>query len=402
MRLLSSIVAGACGLWAAGAGAQTPITRSDAVDAALARGPRLAVARADTTAARAQLLTARALPNPVLATSYSKSVPQLHATVELPIDYPWLRRDRIASAQAQRIASAYRLDFERAAVVVDADTTYTRALAAAAHARLSARNAAAADSLRRMAVLRRDAGDASDLDVELATVYAGQQRNLATTDSLALLSTLLDLQTVMGLASDGVAVRPVDSLTMPPDTGIAIVLAGAPLQVAAARAALSAAELAVRVQRRSLFTLPSVTAGVEGRDPTGSEPGVLPTVGLSIPLPFLDRNRGPIAQAEAERQRATAELQLASVENTAAVARSRRERDLAVARAARDRALVASADRVAAMSLRAYQEGASSLPNVLEAQRTAREILGQYIDDLTDAWNATDVLRLNTLTASPR
>lgn len=114
MRLSVKCIAGACGLWAAGAGAQTPVTRSQAVDAALARGARLAIARADTVVARAALLTARARPNPVLATTYSKSVPQLHATVELPIDYPWLRRDRIASAQSSRLAAAYRLDFERA------------------------------------------------------------------------------------------------------------------------------------------------------------------------------------------------------------------------------------------------------------------------------------------------
>jgi outer membrane protein TolC len=62
--------------------------------------------------------------------------------------------------------------------------------------------------------------------------------------------------------------------------------------------------------------------------------------------------------------------------------------------------LVASANRVAAMSLTAYREGESSLPNVLEAQRNAREILGQYIDDLADAWIASASLRVYTLTPS--
>ena len=54
--------------------------------------------------------------------------------------------------------------------------------------------------------------------------------------------------------------------------------------------------------------------------------------------------------------------------------------------------------RVAAMSLAAYREGASSLPNVLEAQRNAREILAQYVDDLASAWIATAALRVVTLT----
>ena len=42
-----------------------------------------------------------------------------------------------------------------------------------------------------MTVARRDAGDASDLDVDLATVAAGQQSNTASTDSLTFMSALL-------------------------------------------------------------------------------------------------------------------------------------------------------------------------------------------------------------------
>jgi outer membrane protein TolC len=50
------------------------------------------------------------------------------------------------------------------------------------------------------------------------------------------------------------------------------------------------------------------------------------------------------------------------------------------------------------MSLVAYREGAASLPNVLEAQRSARDVRGQYIDDLAAAWIATAELRVLSLT----
>jgi len=60
---------------------------------------------------------------------------------------------------------------------------------------------------------------------------------------------------------------------------------------------------------------------------------------------------------------------------------------------------VASGDRVAAMSLQAYGEGAIALANVLEAQRNAREILARYIDDLAAADAAARTLRW--LTATP-
>jgi outer membrane protein TolC len=90
---------------------------------------------------------------------------------------------------------------------------------------------------------------------------------------------------------------------------------------------------------------------------------------------------------------------MARIDDAARMARTRRERDLALARVARDRMLIASASRVAAMSLTAYREGEVSLPNVLDAQRTAREVVAQYIDDVATAWNAMAALRVFTLTA---
>src|SRR5256714_432758 len=377
---------------------QQPITRQQAVEAAISRGARAAVARADTLVGAAQVLSARQWENPSLSASYSKSTPNYHEIVDLPLDITGARSARIGSAQASRLASQYRFQFERAAAALDAGPTYTRALAGVEHVHLARRNAKDADSLRRMAIVRRDAGDASELDVLLATVNAGQAANLAAADSLTFVSTLFDLQAVMGLDTSAVAVTPIDSLTLPP-TGAR----NAPQQtlpVAAAQQALTAAELSVRAQRRSIFTPFSIQAGIEHGDP--SEPGILPTVGLSIPLPILNRNRGPIALAEAERERARAELALARFETQTTIGRAVRSRNLALEKIQRDRVLVESASRIAAMSLTAYREGAQGLPAVLEAQRNAREILSQYIDDLAQAWIAISTLRLYDLPISIR
>ena len=376
---------------------QQPITRQQAVDAAVARGARAAVARADTLVGAAQLLSARQWENPSLSATYSKAVPRYHEIIDLPFDISGARSARIRSAEATRLASQYRFQFERAAAALDADTTYTRALAALEHVRLARRNAKDADSLRRMSIVRRDAGDASELDVLLATLNAGQAANLAAADSLTLVSTLFDLQAVMGLDTTAVAVTPVDSLIMPADTRSQTVPPRA-LPVVAAEQTLTAAEQSVRAQRRSVFAPFSIQAGIEHGDP--SEPGILPTFGLSIPLPILNRNRGAIAQAEAERERARAELALARLETQIAIGRAVRARNLALEKLQRDRVLVESASRIAAMSLTAYREGAQGLPAVLEAQRNAREILNQYIDDLAEAWIATATLRLYDLRPS--
>ena len=64
----------------------------------------------------------------------------------------------------------------------------------------------------------------------------------------------------------------------------------------------------------------------------------------------------------------------------------------------RDQSLVVSAERVAAKSLTAYREGASALPAVLEARRTARDVLAQFIDDVAALLTVESELRALTQT----
>jgi len=383
--------------WSAGsarAGAQQPVTRQQVVQAALARGPRVTIAATDTASARAELMTARAFQNPTLSASYSKDVPQYHASIDLPLDLPWIRRARIRVASEAAVSAQLRFGFERAAARFDAEQAYTAALTATAHAGLSRRTARDADSLLRMAVLRRDAGDASELDVQLATVNAGQLANDAAGDSVDAIAALLEVQRVMGLASDRPAITLADTLELP-SVGAAGA-AGFALQVVAAEATSRSADAALALARRSVFAAPSLTLGFDTHDPTGAEPGLLPTFGLGLTFPLLSWNRGGIAAAAAARDRAQAELDLARRESDAAVAQARRDLAVATQKVVRDRSLVASADRVAAMSLTAYAEGAVALPSVLEAQRQARGALGHLIDDLAAASVADAAVRLFT------
>ena len=373
------------------------MTRAQAVAAALARGARVALGRADTAAATGLARGARAFPNPILSASYTKSVPQHHAIVDWPLDLPWLRSARIGAAESARDAARYGFAFERAAIRFDVETMYTRALAAAAHARLSRRTALDADSLLTMARLRREVGDVSELDVRLAAVNAGQLENSAVDDSLAAVDAVLSLQLAMGLPGEAPTITLADSLA--PRTDSVAMAAGTPLlPVSQATASLRAAERALTFVHRSLFA-PSFQVGVEGRDPTGAEPGLLPTFGISLPLPLFNWSGGEAAQAAAARDRARAELDLVRRETAASLSRARRELAAALDRVRRDREILTSADRVAAMSLQAYAEGAVALANVLEAQRNAREALGRYIDDLAAADGAAAGVRLLTTTA---
>jgi outer membrane protein TolC len=235
----------------------------------------------------------------------------------------------------------------------------------------------------------------SELDVRLAEVNAGQLLNVAADDSLGAVETLLAVQLAMGLGADEGAITLADTLA-PPDSGAGASLAapaGDPLPVAAARATLEAQQRTLTLAHRNVFEAPRFQVGFDNGDPTG-EPGLLPTFGLALTLPLFKPNGGAVAEARAARDRAAATLDQAQRETQAARARAARGFGVAVARLARDRRLLASANRVAAMSLRAYGEGAVPVASVLEAQRNAREALGRYIDDLAAANDAAAAVQL--------
>ena len=185
----------------------------------------------------------------------------------------------------------------------------------------------------------------------------------------------------------------------PDDSAGTNVRSGEYLPVTAAAARLRAAERNVTFTRASRFA-PSLEFGVDKGDPGSANPNqLLPVIGFSLPFPLFNFGRGDVLRAAAERDRASAELDLTRRETEAAVARARRDLVAARDRLRRTAGLVESANRVAAMSLQAYSEGAIPLANVLEAQRNAREILARYIDDLATADAAARALKL--LTASP-
>jgi cobalt-zinc-cadmium efflux system outer membrane protein len=290
-----------------------------------------------------------------------------------------------------RQSAGYRFTFAEAAAALDADTAYTRALATRELAKLSRQNALDADSLRHLASVRADAGDAAALDVELATIFAGQQANAALGDSLEWMSAIIDLQGVMGLSVTNVVITLTDSLTLPPEGAPNPVRPGLP--VLAASSALDAANLSIQQQRRSKWSMPSLTLGLDARDVTSDTRGPYPVIGVAVPLPFFSGNRGSVAVATAERERAVAELAAAKVDYATISAQAQRRLTTARTRLDGDRLLVTSADRVATLFLTAYREGAATIANVLEAQRTVREVRAQYINDLADVVIASATVR---------
>src|SRR5437899_11393003 len=92
-----------------------PVTRAQAVAAALTRGTPAAFGRADTAAAAGALRAARLYPNPSVAASYTKAVPHYHVLADVALDLQWLRAARVGAAASARDAARYGFAFGRAA-----------------------------------------------------------------------------------------------------------------------------------------------------------------------------------------------------------------------------------------------------------------------------------------------
>ena len=317
---------------------------------------------------RAALLTARALPNPTLAASYSKSAPQKHLVAR----HPGVRRAldarracarrRTASARAARLLLRSRSALPRSSRWTPRTPRPSRR---DARFRLSRQTARDADSLRQMTVRRRDAGDASELDVDLATVVAGQQLNVAANDSLAYMSALLTVQTLMGIAADSAAsCSRTRCVCAPRGHGASSVAAR---QRSWPRSRASPATAWRRRQRGAIAaaeaTLPrpswrsrSSAAACSRRRRSARRrvgrsgqraAGCLPLIGVAIPLPLFDRNgadrrgdRRARAGARRSSSRRGSRCGSASWKGCASASSC-------IAKVARDRDLVVRAQRVA-------------------------------------------------------
>jgi outer membrane protein, heavy metal efflux system len=107
--------------------------------------------------------------------------------------------------------------------------------------------------------------------------------------------------------------------------------------------------------------------------------------GVTVPLKIRDRNQAGIARAEADRKAAAALLEVAKSHTIAEVQaayeafRTAREQ----VQSFRD-ALLNQADEARMIAIAAYEEGATQLLSVLEAQRTRAEVRQQYFRTLFD------------------
>lgn len=119
--------------------------------------------------------------------------------------------------------------------------------------------------------------------------------------------------------------------------------------------------------------------------------------GVTVPLPFGNRNQSGIARAEAEQKVAETNLRLVRNRALAEVEAAYRAYETAREQVrAYEAGLLRQADESREIQLGAYQEGAAELITLIEAQKTRTEIRASYYRAIFDYYTSIFQLELAT------
>ncbi|SAK52357.1 outer membrane efflux protein [Caballeronia hypogeia] len=357
---------------------------------AAAANPSLRAARAGADASRGTLVQAGASPNPdlsLLQEGFSSSERTSTALLSQRIELGGKRGARLDVASYGRQAALASLDVRDATLRAQVITAFYGLLAARRQLQVAAESADLAQRSVELADKRVRAGKVSPIEADKARVAeAGAQIELAraraqTATQAERLSTITG---VLEVRDRGVAG---DIETLPTAETLAELLAradAAPL-VRAAKAQMLRSNAAISVERSKRMPDITVSAGMK-RSVTGGVSMNQAVVGVSIPLPIFDTNKGGLleavhqaeqAEAEFDNETANLRLELASAYSTYRNAADEAQR-------LKSEVLPAARNTFNAMS-RGFELGKFAFLEVLDAQRTLYQEQSRYVQALSEA-----------------
>ena len=396
------------------------VTLDEAVALLRRQSPELLAGALKVRAAQGDVTTARLYPNPTLSFGAGNfpigrtNPPGIGAgdTVNEQVGIGqelvlWGKRgERIAAAHGRMAAAgAERADLDRR-LVFEVRARFVRTLVAGERLRLARENLTHYRETVRVSRERADAGEISAAEFDkIALEQRGFEHEVADAE-IERRQAVAELLPLLGL--DVADLVPVGELRLPAartdtDTLVSEALRRRPDLTAAERAA-EAAEAALRLARAERW--PNVTVGVQYTHDEFQVAGNLANslgANFSLPLPLVNRNQGEIQRAEAEALIARREVQklrlgipqevrTAVTSYTVAGERVRRFEE-AFLRQSED------ARRAAEVS---YREGAISLLEFVEAERTFIQTQRDHLDALLDGHlSAFDVTRAAALEVAP-
>ena len=396
------------------------LTLDDAVTLFRRQSPELLAGALAVTAAAGDVKTARLLPNPVVSAGVGnlpigRTNPRglgvgetITGAVGVQQEIPlWGKRSaRIEAAEERHdAAEATRADLDRQ-LAFEVRSRFVALLEASERLRLAQENLDRYRETERVSDTRAREGDLSPADVDkirLEQRAFDREVDAAAVDRRDAVAALLPL-----IGSPAADVEPIGTLAVPPRPAdveqlVADATARRP-DLRAAERTLAAAESSLRLARAERWPNPTVGVGY-----THSEFGVSGDLAnqigttLSVPVPIFDRNQGAIVRAEAEALATRHEVDRLRLQVAQEVRSAVAHYDIARARVQRFAGGYLEQAREARRAAEAsYREGAVSLLEFLEAERTAIGTARDHLDALREVNTAAfDVTRAAALEVSP-
>jgi cobalt-zinc-cadmium efflux system outer membrane protein len=366
------------------------LTPQEAVAIALWNSPSFQATLADLGIARADLVEAGLLRNPIFSLLFPVGPKQLEWTVQFPFDVLWQRPRRVAAAQLNVQAVGERLVWDALSLVARTRTAHADALIADRRLQLTTENADLVQRLAGITAARLRSGDISELEARSARSDAARvqvmrravehDRNLAR----------LTLAAMLGLDTVPDQLQPVpgpplaDSATCGTEAErLEEALASRP-DVRAAEMGIEAAARRASWERSRVLTLIGILDG-NGDAEEGAEVGP----GVSLDIPIFFRNQGGITRAEAEIERASRQYAAVRAQVVADVrASTTRLQQAEQAISAWRNEIVPSLEIEQRQAESAYQAGEIPLFTLLDASRRLVDGRIRLIDSEADLQRA--------------
>lgn len=319
--------------------------------------------------ARADLVEAGLLKNPILSFLFPLGPKQLEATVTLPLEIFWQRPRRVAAAKADFERVATGLEQNALDLARDTRLAFFDVLLAQDRARLAHE---AADLRREMASLveaRLKAGEIAELELIAARADLKAADELATRrdgDVVIARARLGSLTSLEGrLTSIALAEPPAEpAVPANPDALVTAALAARP-DLRAAELAIEAATKRAKWEASKVATLSGIL-DMNGSGKNGFEAGP----GIAAELPIFHQNKGGKSRASAEVERAA--RQFLSVRERILLDVNQSYAEVAQARASLDTlrlSVMPEAGETVRVAELAFRDGDQSYLFVLDATR---------------------------------
>ncbi|EKS72763.1 TolC family protein [Caballeronia sp. Lep1P3] len=352
--------------------------------------PLLRGARADSDASAGALMQAGVRPNPELSflqEGFGGTERTSTATVNQRIELGGKRQARLDVASYGREVALAALDGRGSALRADVISAFYEELAAQRQEQVARESADIAARSADLAEKRSRAGKVSPVEATKARIAASAVHIEVTNAAARVMTARERLASVTGNSQVRGSAAGGDIESVPSLQPLSVLVSQLNDSPGSrvARAEMLRSDAAISVERAKRIPDITVSAGMK-RVITGGVSDNQAVIGVSIPLPLFDTNKGALLEAAHKAEKASADfdnerLRL-QLELTRAYANY--ETSVQAARRLKDDVLPASKDALNAMS-RGFELGKFAFLDVLDAQRTLFQAQSQYVQALTEA-----------------